>query len=131
MVIRQNYIESLFCAIVTELDQNNFEKNKLYKNLCNVINSEGFNITFSEIDFVNKISYDSLISEYNNCFEKSIRKQNNNKKKTEFEKKFDIIKKIGFGGYGEVFEVKSLLDNQKYAVKKTYPGSNKNFVYLN
>ncbi len=53
MIIRQQYIQSLLCAIISELDPNNEKKIKLYNNLCNAINSEGFNIRFNEIDFSN------------------------------------------------------------------------------
>ena len=41
------------------------------------------------------------------------------------EKKFEIIREIGFGGFGKVIEVKSIIDNGKYAVKKTYPKGKK------
>jgi hypothetical protein len=114
MVIRHKYIESLFCAVILELNSNNVTKNKLYISLCNVINSEDFNITFSEINFDNNISYESIISEYNNCFEN---KQNS------FSRDFEIIREIGAGGFGKVFEVKSILDDHKYALKKIIPKS--------
>jgi hypothetical protein len=121
MVFRQKYIESLFCAVISELDPDNNTKNKLYMSLCNAINNEGFNIKFSEI---NDLSYD-FINEYNNCFKKSIQKENNvqDKDNNELEKKFKIIREINSGGFGKVFEVKNLLDNYTYALKKTYPKS--------
>jgi hypothetical protein len=118
MVIRQKYIESLFCAIISEFDQNIEMKSKLYKNFCNAINSEGFDIPFDEMSFNNKTCYDSIISEYNNCFEN---------KQNPFSRDFEIIKEIGVGGFGKVFEVKSLLDNHNYAIKKTYPKSKRTF----
>ncbi len=108
MVIRKKYIESLFCAVILELDSNNEMKNKLYTNLCNVINNEGFNILFSEIDFDNNSSYEPFIAEYNNCFDLTQKQMEYN---NEFKKKFDIIKELGVGGFGKVFEVKNLLDN--------------------
>jgi hypothetical protein len=112
METKQQYIESLFCAIISKLDTNNEKKIKLYKNLCYAINSEGFNISFSEINFDKRHSiYDPIISEYNNFFEN----------KNPFGRNFELIRKIGDGSFGVVFEVKSLLDNHKYAVKKTVP----------
>jgi len=128
MVLRQKYIESLFCAIISELDPNN-KKNKLYMNLCNAINNEGFDIKFSER---NDLIYDHIIDEYNKCFEKSIQKQNDiqNEDNNEFEKKYEIIREIGIGGFGQVFEVKNLLDNHIYAVKKTYPKSKLSLSFL-
>ena len=127
MFIRLKYIESLFCAIITELNPNNEDKSKLYKNLCNAINKrfEGIDIVFDEINFNNNTCYDFIINEYSNCF--------NNKLKP-FSRDFEVIREIGFGGYGKVFEVKSLLDNEKYAIKKTYPKSKKivtNFSKMN
>ena len=56
MAIRQKYIESLFCAVISELNLNNDKKNKLYISLCNTINSEGFKITFSEIIYVQSLT---------------------------------------------------------------------------
>jgi hypothetical protein len=112
MVIREKYIESLFCAVISELDTNNEIKNKLYISFCNAIISEGFNITFSEITFDNNTSYDLIITEYDNCFEN---------KQNIFSRNFEIIGEIGFGGFGAVYEVKSILDSHRYAVKKVYP----------
>jgi hypothetical protein len=114
MVIRKKYIESLFYAIISELNPNNEKRSKLYINLCNAINSEGFDFTFSEIKFDNETSYDYIISEYNNCFEN---------KQNPFSRNFNIIREIASGGFGKVFEVESLLDLNKYAIKKTYPKS--------
>jgi hypothetical protein len=118
MVIREKYIESLFCAIISELDPNNEKRSKLYSNLCNAINSEGFEITFSGINFDNKTGYEYIIHEYNNCFEN---------KKNPFSRDFKIIREIASGSFGKVFEVKNLLDVNKYAIKKTYTKSKKTF----
>ncbi len=91
MVIRLQYIQSLLCAIISELNQNNEKKIKLYNNLCNAINSEGFNIQFNEIEFSdNNTSYNSVIIEYNNCFEN----------KNHFNRNFEVVREIGFVGFG-------------------------------
>ncbi len=55
------------------------------------------------------IRYNSVIIEYNNCFEN----------KNHFNRNFEVVREIGFVGFGKVFEIKSLLDSHKYAVKKT------------
>jgi hypothetical protein len=70
MAIRKQYIESLVYAIISELDQSNEKKIKLYNNLYNVINSEIFYIQFDEVGFSNNnTSYNSVIIEYKSCFE--------------------------------------------------------------
>jgi hypothetical protein len=129
MVIRQQFIESLFCTIITELElnyENNDNKNKLYQNLCSAINSEGFNIPFNNItDYKN---FESFISEYNNCFEKLQQKQSQ-QNGNEFEDKFSMIREIAKGGYGVVYEVKSKIDQNNYAIKKSIPKGNKKVFY--
>jgi hypothetical protein len=102
MVIREKYSESLFYAIISELvpSLDNFEnRNKIYNRLCKTINSCGFVliVPFSEIKFDNNSSYyESLINEFNKCFDKSVQKQNNIQSEgyNEFENKFEILKYI-------------------------------------
>jgi len=130
MFIRQQFIKSLFHKIITELESyyGNNNKNKLYQNLCTAINSEGFNITFNNI--CDNKNYELFISEYNNCFEKL--QEQNQQNSNEFEEKFSIIREIGRGGYGVVYEVNSKIDQSIYAVKKTITKSNKKiFIHLN
>jgi hypothetical protein len=128
MAIRQQFIESLFCTIIKELElsyennNNNNNKNKLYQNLCIAIKSEGFDIPFNNIsDYKN---YESFISEYSNCFEKLQQKQNQ-QNNNEFEDKFSIIREIAKGGYSVVYEAKSKFDQNNYAIKKIIPKGNK------
>ncbi len=94
-------------------------------NFCNAIYAEfdyeGFDFTFSEINFDNKTSYDYIIGEYSNCFEN---------KQNPLSRDFEIIREIGSGGFGKVFEGRSLLDNHRYAIKKTYPKSKKIYLFL-
>jgi hypothetical protein len=133
MGIRYEYIESLFCAIISELGQNKTISNKLYTNFCDVIIREGFHIPFSQINFDSDIHYEKFINRYNDCYENLSQKQSNqlNEDHNEFEEKFEIIKKIASGGYGEVYEVKSLVDDHYYAVKKTYIKGINKYFYLN
>ncbi len=115
MESKQRYIESLFCAIM-ELEPNFEKKNKLYRNLCNAINSEGLDIPFNDI--IDNNNYESLIKEYKNFYEKSKDNQNDIRD-------FDIIERTGSGGFGEIFKVISKIDKQIYAIKKTLAKSKK------
>jgi len=70
------------------LRPNNEIKIKLYDNLCNAINSEGFNIPLNQITLDNNTRYEKVISEINSCFKNSIQneKSNQNEEYNEIEK---------------------------------------------
>jgi hypothetical protein len=120
MVIRQQFIESLFCAVVSELGQNSDMNFELYQNLCNAINNKGFTIIFKNYNLLANSNYEPLINEYRNCFD--------NKQNSTFDRNFEVIRKIGFGGFGDVYEVKCLIEDQTYAIKKTRLKRNKNYL---
>ena len=89
-----------------------------------------------EIDYENgeHTWFKKLETLYDNCNEHPIeytKQLYSNEFNTNIEKDYEIIKLIASGSIGQVYKVKSKIDNQYYALKCLHPDLNKHILFFN
>jgi len=114
--INEDIFLSFLWSVVSQIEDQVEKKKTLIQDLFSFFQNHGYNFEIKHPNFDSIDKYDSLNLLYKNCY-------NSNEGQSfiqsgRYLKEFDELKKMGSGGFGSVYKVKSKFDDQIYAVKK-------------
>jgi hypothetical protein len=118
-----SFFETLLWSLVSVIEKNNERKINLIDTIVETISIQCERLPYNDSNIKQQnfsSQFDEIFVMYLNSYEsyKSSDKFNTNLQQGRYSKSFTEVRKISKGGYGKVFEVKSKIDNAKYALKK-------------